>query len=139
MSTGQWCSRDASRRRNPGKSTGDALGPVRVAITYLGTVPKTGLRRPPGRPQRCRQAGVDLVPNAKVDDATTWVDTAVVTSEAGEFRADVALAADGLRSVLRHRATTGTSTGSTAANLVVGTRRERTTRTDRHLGRALAA
>jgi salicylate hydroxylase len=51
----------------------------------------------------CRRAGVDLVPNAKVDDVATAVDSAVVTSEAGEFRANVVVAADGLRSVLRRR------------------------------------
>ncbi|MET7518663.1 FAD-dependent oxidoreductase [Streptomyces sp. NPDC005480] len=49
----------------------------------------------------CERAGVELVPDCVVDEVATSVDAADVSSSTGRHRADVALAADGLRSVLR--------------------------------------
>ncbi|SCL20433.1 salicylate hydroxylase [Micromonospora rhizosphaerae] len=51
--------------------------------------------------QACRRVGVELVPNVRVTDVVASADSAVVISEAGEFTSDLALSADGLRSVLR--------------------------------------
>lgn len=49
----------------------------------------------------CERAGVELVPDCAVDDVVIDGDSAVVRSTSGDHRADVALAADGLRSTLR--------------------------------------
>jgi 3-hydroxybenzoate 6-monooxygenase len=49
----------------------------------------------------CARAGVELVPNCGVDDVQTVDGSAIVTAGGQEHRADVALAADGLRSTLR--------------------------------------
>ncbi|HEX6355964.1 FAD-dependent monooxygenase [Actinophytocola sp.] len=49
----------------------------------------------------CERAGVTLVPNSTVEDVVTKGDTAVVRTASGEHRADLAVAADGLRSRLR--------------------------------------
>ncbi|MGH3354928.1 MAG: FAD-dependent oxidoreductase [Nocardioidaceae bacterium] len=49
----------------------------------------------------CERAGVDLVANREVDDVQTVEDHAVVFSAGEQHRADVVLAADGLRSALR--------------------------------------
>jgi 2-polyprenyl-6-methoxyphenol hydroxylase-like FAD-dependent oxidoreductase len=46
---------------------------------------------------------VELVPNTSVTDVDTSVDSAVAKSPTGDHAADVALAADGLRSTLRAR------------------------------------
>jgi 2-polyprenyl-6-methoxyphenol hydroxylase-like FAD-dependent oxidoreductase len=51
----------------------------------------------------CERAGVELVANCTVKDVETALDEAVVTSSTGEHRADVVVAADGLRSVLRRK------------------------------------
>ncbi|WP_406102641.1 FAD-dependent oxidoreductase [Streptomyces sp. NBC_01003] len=49
----------------------------------------------------CARAGVALVPNCVVDEVATSLDAAEVSSSTGRHCADLALAADGLRSVLR--------------------------------------
>lgn len=49
----------------------------------------------------CVRAGVDLVANCAVEDVVTEGETAVVRTAAGEHRAHLAVAADGLRSRLR--------------------------------------
>lgn len=49
----------------------------------------------------CARAGVDLVPDCAVEDVVTEGDTAVVRTGAGDQRAHLAVAADGLRSRLR--------------------------------------
>lgn len=49
----------------------------------------------------CVRAGVDLVPNCTVEDVVTEGDTAVAHTATGSHRAQVAVAADGLRSRLR--------------------------------------
>src|SRR5882757_1305363 len=51
----------------------------------------------------CERAGVELVPNTSVTDVETSADRAVAKSSSGDHTADVALAADGLRSTLRAR------------------------------------
>jgi len=49
----------------------------------------------------CERAGVDLVADCEVTDVTAGDDGAVVHSGHGDYRADLAVAADGLRSTLR--------------------------------------
>jgi 2-polyprenyl-6-methoxyphenol hydroxylase-like FAD-dependent oxidoreductase len=49
----------------------------------------------------CDRAGVELVPNCTVEDVETAVDSAVVHAGNDRYRAQVVLAADGLRSTLR--------------------------------------
>lgn len=51
----------------------------------------------------CRRAGVELVASCAVDDVETSTDSAVALAGAERHRADVVLAADGLRSTLRSR------------------------------------
>jgi 3-hydroxybenzoate 6-monooxygenase len=51
--------------------------------------------------EACRDAGVELVPDCTVTDVTVHPDHVVVATSAGQQRAAAALAADGLRSVLR--------------------------------------
>jgi salicylate hydroxylase len=51
--------------------------------------------------EACANAGVTLRSATRVQDVVTSDDTATITSDAGEFTADLALAADGIRSALR--------------------------------------
>jgi salicylate hydroxylase len=53
--------------------------------------------------EACTNAGVTLVSGTRVDDVVTSEQSVTVTSDAGEFTADLALAANGIRSALRRR------------------------------------